>query len=130
MPHVDGYEATGRIRAQERDGEHLPVIAMTAHAMAGDRERCLAAGMDDYMSKPLRPEALDAVLERWLGLAPDLVDERVGPAVVEPIDALIDEARMRTFRDDYPDIVEQLVDAVRAEHAAADRGDPHRARRR
>ncbi len=110
MPHVDGYEATGRIRAQERDGERLPVIAMTAHAMAGDRERCLAAGMDDYMSKPLRPEVLDAVLERWLGLAPDIEDEPVAPAVVEPIDALIDEARMRTFRDDYPDIVEQLVE--------------------
>jgi CheY-like chemotaxis protein len=107
MPNVDGYEATGRIRAQERDGEHLPVIAMTAHAMAGDRERCLDAGMDDYLSKPLRPEALDAVLERWLGMAPAHVEE---PAVEVATDALIDAARMRTFRDDYPDIVDQLVD--------------------
>jgi CheY-like chemotaxis protein/HPt (histidine-containing phosphotransfer) domain-containing protein len=102
MPNVDGYEATGRIRAQERDGRRLPVIAMTAHAMAGDRERCLTAGMDDYLSKPLRPEALDAVLERWLGLAP--------AAGAEAADRLIDAARMRTFRDDYPDIVDQLVD--------------------
>ena len=108
MPNVDGYEATGRIRASERDGERLPVIAMTAHAMAGDRERCLAAGMDDYMSKPLRPEVLDELLERWLGVARD------GTDVVEPaeeaIDALIDAARMRTFRTDYPDIVDQLLE--------------------
>jgi two-component system, sensor histidine kinase and response regulator len=107
MPNVDGYEATGRIRASERDGARLPVIAMTAHAMAGDRERCLGAGMDDYLSKPLRPEALDAVLERWLGMAPAGAD---GPAVEAALEGLIDEARMRTFRDDYPDIVDQLVD--------------------
>jgi CheY-like chemotaxis protein len=109
MPNVDGYEATARIRAQERDGRRLPVIAMTAHAMAGDRERCLDAGMDDYLSKPLRPELLDAVLERWLGLAPAAGDGVVAEAEAVA-DALIDEARMRTFRDDYPDIVDQLVD--------------------
>jgi two-component system, sensor histidine kinase and response regulator len=107
MPNVDGYEATGRIRASERDGARLPVIAMTAHAMAGDRERCLEAGMDDYLSKPLRPEAIDAVLERWLGLAPTGAGE---PAAESAVEGLIDEARMRTFRDDYPDIVDQLVD--------------------
>ena len=98
MPVLDGYETTGRIRASERDSR-LPVIAMTAHAMAGDRERCLDAGMDDYLSKPLRPEALDAVVERWLGVA-------ASPA----IEQLIDAARMRTFREQYPDIVDQLVD--------------------
>jgi PAS domain S-box-containing protein len=104
MPNLDGYEATGRIRAQERPGERLPVIALTAHAMAGDRERCLEAGMDDYMSKPLRPEVLDEVLERWLGIAaPDGAPDQAA------VDALIDEARMRTFRDDYPDIVDQLL---------------------
>ncbi len=109
MPNVDGYEATRRIRAQERDGERLPVIAMTAHAMKGDRERCLAAGMDDYLSKPLRPEALDAVLARWLGAAGSLDAPEADP-VEAASDALLDEARMRTFRDDYPDIVDQLVD--------------------
>ncbi|HET8756801.1 MAG TPA: response regulator, partial [Solirubrobacteraceae bacterium] len=109
MPNVDGYEATARIRAQERGEERLPVIAMTAHAMAGDRERCLAAGMDDYLSKPLRPELLDDVLERWLGIT---IGEGAGAEVedsYEAIDALIDAARMRTFREDYPDIVEQLL---------------------
>jgi len=108
MPNVDGYEATRRIRAHERDGERMPVIAMTAHAMKGDRERCLAAGMDDYLSKPLRPEALSAVLERWLGVAPP-AGTPAGAAEAAS-DALVDEARMRTFRDDYPDIVDQLVD--------------------
>ena len=82
---------------------------MTAHAMKGDRERCLDAGMDDYLSKPLRPEALDEVLERWLGLSPTAHPGRARHGGVRGR-GLIDEARMRTFRDDYPDIVDQLLD--------------------
>ena len=69
MPNLDGYEATARIRADEPPDRHVPIVAMTAHAFAGDRERCLRAGMDDYLSKPLRGEDLDPVLERWLGAA-------------------------------------------------------------
>ena len=68
MPGMDGYETTARIREQERStGRHLPIVALTAHAMVGDRERCLEAGMDDYATKPIRPEELAAVLERRLG---------------------------------------------------------------
>jgi two-component system sensor histidine kinase/response regulator len=63
MPEMDGCEATGAIRGKEKaSGDHLPIIAMTAHAMAGDRERCLEAGMDDYISKPIRLEELDRLL--------------------------------------------------------------------
>jgi len=65
MPEMDGFEATRQIRQREQStGEHLPVVAMTAHAMKGDREKCLEAGMDDYVAKPLYPEELYRVIER------------------------------------------------------------------
>jgi CheY-like chemotaxis protein len=67
MPELDGWEATREIRRRERAGEHLPIIAVTAHALEGDRQRCLEAGMDDYVAKPYREKMLGAVLERWLG---------------------------------------------------------------
>ncbi|HEY8770390.1 MAG TPA: response regulator [Thermoleophilaceae bacterium] len=67
MPEMDGYAATKAIREHEGEALRVPIVAMTAHSMRGDRERCLAAGMDDYLSKPLDQVAFDAALERWLG---------------------------------------------------------------
>jgi CheY-like chemotaxis protein/HPt (histidine-containing phosphotransfer) domain-containing protein len=66
MPELDGYEATTKIRLSEITGEHVPIIALTAHAIQGEKEKCLAAGMDDYMSKPIRLQVLQEVLGRWL----------------------------------------------------------------
>ncbi|BCA54784.1 putative Hybrid histidine kinase [Nitrospira sp. KM1] len=72
MPVMDGFEATSVIRNKEREGRvnhypgHIPIIAVTANAMQGDRERCLAAGMDDYLSKPIKSEELQNILQRWI----------------------------------------------------------------
>src|SRR5581483_1116924 len=66
MPGMDGYEATAEIRKAEGNGEGVPIIAMTAAAMEGDRERALAAGMNDYVTKPVDGAALDAALARWV----------------------------------------------------------------
>ncbi len=68
MPEMDGLKAAGVIRGLEISGRRVPIIALTANAMPGDRERCLAAGMDDYVSKPLRLGDLQAVLSRWVRL--------------------------------------------------------------
>jgi signal transduction histidine kinase/DNA-binding response OmpR family regulator len=66
MPGMDGLETTGAIREIERTGRRIPIIAVTARAMQGDRERCLAAGMDDYLAKPIHPAELLALLKRYL----------------------------------------------------------------
>ncbi|TKB81234.1 MAG: PAS domain S-box protein [Nitrospira sp.] len=71
MPELDGFETTKMIRTHEQPGCHIPIIAMTANAMQGDREHCLASGMDDFVSKPVKSQDLTKVLTQWLSLSDD-----------------------------------------------------------
>ena len=95
MPEMSGLDATAAIRARERaTGAHTPIISMTAHAMSGDREQCLTAGMDAYLSKPLRPHDLMAAIDALLTAGPDARAERPAAAPRDTPAAAIDEARL------------------------------------
>jgi signal transduction histidine kinase/DNA-binding response OmpR family regulator/HPt (histidine-containing phosphotransfer) domain-containing protein len=91
MPEMDGYEATRAIRSPHSAvlNHDIPVIALTAHSMSGDAEKCLAAGMSDYISKPIDPQVLATTVERWLTLKKHqlLAEEATDPAIHEPATA-------------------------------------------
>ena len=106
MPEMDGYQAASEIRLIEGGRRHIPIVAMTAHAMKGDREKCLMAGMDEYVSKPLKPRELDAILTRLVEAnevtpAPAAALEPVTSVeTVEPVDlgAALDRSVLDTLR--------------------------------
>jgi CheY-like chemotaxis protein len=93
MPLLDGYDTAREIRRREADAgaDRIPIVAMTANAMLGDREQCLAAGMDDYMAKPISLDALDEVLARWLS-----------PAGSHGDSGVLEQARLSELRTLFP----------------------------
>ena len=114
MPEMDGYEATAEIRRRESDSSHIPIIAFTAHTMRGDRERCLAAGMDDYISKPVKSTDLRRVLQEWPGSAAAAPSAEQGPEENKESGKSVDQAVLDRLRelneDDEPDILTELID--------------------
>ncbi len=115
MPVMDGLEASRLIREREKDGQHIAIVAMTAHALKGDREMCLAAGMDEYVAKPLDPDEVFSVIER-LSLASDELAEAAqseldpgDPGPGFPIDL---DAALPRFGGDFAFFIELLGDFI------------------
>jgi CheY-like chemotaxis protein len=117
MPIMDGFTATGVLRGRERiagSRRRLPIIALTAHALKGDRERCFVAGMDDYLTKPFTLHQLQALLARWIPVAAGSSDPSSEPdCPTAPAQAVIDEAAWEGIRalqrPDRPNILHKTL---------------------
>ena len=114
MPEMDGFETTAEIRRRESGERRTPVVAMTANAQEGDRERCLAAGMDDYLSKPVDLKKLGDILLRW--------DVTLDPAVIQGLRDLAGE-ETKLVRDVIDQFLKDAPKRLAALSAAAKEGD-------
>jgi two-component system sensor histidine kinase/response regulator len=136
MPRMDGFQTTAEIRRREADEHHVPIFAMTASALPEDRERCIAAGMDDYLAKPVKNSELEAMLARWLGTEAPAVEE-AGDRM-DPVDiaGVLDSEQLESLRElaagsDDPAFLRRLADRfiegatarVRELREAVTRGD-------
>ena len=120
MPEMDGYITTENIRQLEKGSDkHTPIVAMTAHALKGDREKCLEIGMDDYIAKPIDISVLALTLDRWLKVeksADDLEEEVqvLGQNTVESKNkehSLIDMDRLHTIFGDNKNIIQEFLNS-------------------
>jgi two-component system, sensor histidine kinase and response regulator len=151
MPEMDGFEASAEIRRREGAARHTPIVAMTANAMTGARAECIAAGMDDYISKPIRMDALAAALERWMpadsgttesptpihgrqaGAADEGVPtEAIDPAALERLRELdvpgqpgMVDALIELFLQDTPVRIRAMVDGLANDDPRATRRAAH-----
>jgi two-component system sensor histidine kinase/response regulator len=119
MPEMDGYEATRKIRAEEKEGQRIPIIAVTANAMRGDRDACLACGMDDFLPKPYKQNQLRSLLELWT--RPAAPESATRPenssdgdastdAPAEPVlDGAVLDDLFRQIGSDNPELIEELI---------------------
>lgn len=119
MPELDGLQATAAIRRREAGQHHVPIVAMTAHAMVGDRERCLAAGMDGYLSKPIRARELLEVVEEVVAGEPRPSESPAEPAAdwaaaLERLqgDRELLEEIAGVFREEAPKLLDQIREAI------------------
>ena len=110
MPEMGGFEATAAIREREREtGEHIPIIAMTARAMPGDRDECLAAGMDAYLAKPVRPGELNAMIDQVMtGATADRATERPRQQSAAGAPA-VDEKAFRALLGNDDELISEII---------------------